>query len=155
MQHLRRNFDRSIFTSAAFNFGPNAWTYKHRDSLNCPFGWCSIQALGCFDPQKGGHLILWDLHLVIEFPAGALVLIPSATLMHSNIPVQPGDCRASFTQYCSGGLFRYVDNGFRTEAQLAAEDPAEYERMCLLKRTRWKMGLALLSTLDDLLMDAN
>jgi hypothetical protein len=151
MPQLRRNFARSIFPSAAFNFGPNTWTFKHRDSLNCPFGWCAIQALGHFDPKAGGHLILWDLKMVIEFPPGALILIPSATLTHSNIPVQEGDARVSFTQYCAGGLFRYVDNGFRTESQLAEEDPAAFAHMLDLKKTRWQMGLGLFSTLDGLL----
>ncbi|KAJ7843955.1 hypothetical protein B0H13DRAFT_2412152 [Mycena leptocephala] len=88
---LRRIFPRSGFSCAAFNFGPNVWTFKHRDVLNLPFGWCAIQAAGPFDPTKGGHLVLWDLMLVIEFPPGALVLIPSATLSHSNVPVQAGD----------------------------------------------------------------
>ncbi|KAF5366491.1 hypothetical protein D9615_005847 [Tricholomella constricta] len=150
MPNLQRNFDRSIFPSAAFNFGPNVWTYRHRDLLNCPFGWCAIQALGSFDATQGGHLILWDLGLVVEFPPGALVLIPSATISHSNVPVQEGDSRASFTQYCAGGLFRYVDNGFRTENELKREDVEEYARMCKLKETRWQMGLGLFSKYNDI-----
>ncbi|KAJ7048973.1 hypothetical protein C8F01DRAFT_1213543 [Mycena amicta] len=120
--HLRRPFPSSVFSCAAFNFGPNVWTFKHRDVLNLPFGWCAIQALGKFDPTKGGHLILWDLKLIIEFPPGSLILIPSATLSHSNIPVQKGDERASFTQFTPGGLFRFADNGFRTEEEYAEED---------------------------------
>ncbi|KAJ6538071.1 hypothetical protein B0H19DRAFT_962212 [Mycena capillaripes] len=149
--HLRRLFKKSIFSGAAFNFGPNFWTFKHRDVLNLPFGWCAIQAAGPFDPTKGGHLVLWDLMLVIEFPLGALILIPSITLSHSNVPVQPGDKRASFTQFTAGGIFRYVDNGFRTEKELAAEDPVEFERLAALKETRWEMGMGLFSTVDELL----
>ncbi|KAJ7886875.1 hypothetical protein B0H14DRAFT_2338089, partial [Mycena olivaceomarginata] len=48
---------------------------------------CAIQALGDSDPKKGEHLVLWDLMLVIEFPL--LILILSATLSHTNIPIQP------------------------------------------------------------------
>lgn len=112
---------------------------------------CAIQSLGPFDPKFGGHLILWDLRLVIEFPPGATILIPSATLTHSNIPVRDGESRVSFTQYTSGAIFRYVDNGFRLEDVLAVEDRVEYERICELKKTWWKMGLGLLSTIDELL----
>jgi hypothetical protein len=54
-------------------------------------------------------------------------------------------------QYCAGGIFRWVDNGFRTEGQLEKEDPAEYAQMCSLKDARWKEGLALYSTLEELL----
>jgi hypothetical protein len=138
---LRRPFVGSIFSCAAFNFGPNVWTFKHRDVLNLAFGWCAIQALGKLDATKGGHLILWDLKLVIEFPVGALVLIPSATLSHSNVPVQPGDIQASFTQFTSGGLFRYVDNGYRTEGEVAEAAPEEYARLVEEKQSRWEMGL--------------
>ncbi|KAF7327268.1 hypothetical protein MKEN_00304200 [Mycena kentingensis (nom. inval.)] len=41
----RRPFRASVFSSAAFNFGPNAWTYKHRDVLNLPFGWWPSNSL--------------------------------------------------------------------------------------------------------------
>jgi hypothetical protein len=142
------------FSCAAFNFGPNVWTFKHRDVLNLAFGWCAIQALGKFDATKfdatkGGHLILWDLKLVIEFPAGALILIPSATLSHSNVPVQPGDKRVSFTQFTLGGLFRYVNNGYRTKREVAEADPEEYTRLVEEKQSPWETGLEMFSTIDE------
>ncbi|KAJ7690435.1 hypothetical protein B0H14DRAFT_2420447 [Mycena olivaceomarginata] len=139
------------FLLRQFQFWRNVWTFKHRDILNLAFGWCAIQALGRFDATKGGHLILWDLGLVVEFPAGALILVPSATIAHSNVPVQEGETRTSFTQFSPGGIFRYVDNGFRTVNQLVEEDPAEYERLVDLKEKRWEMGLDLFSTLEELL----
>ncbi|KAF8185810.1 hypothetical protein K438DRAFT_1596819 [Mycena galopus ATCC 62051] len=148
---LRRPFDSSVFFCAAVNFGPNIWTFRHRDVLNLAFGWCTVQALGNFDPTKGGHLVLWDLELVVEFPAGALILLPSVTIAHSNVPVQLGEERASFTQFSAGGIFRYVDNNFQTVEELREEDPEEYECMMELKASRWEHGLSLLSTLDELM----
>lgn len=142
-------FPGSVYPCAAFNFGDNVWCYKHRDVMNCPFGFCAITALGRFDATKGGHIILWEPKLVIEFPRGSTILIPSATITHSNIPVQEGDARTSFTQYCPGGIFRYVDNGFRTQEALKTEDPEEYERLEGLKGGRWGAGLALLATMGD------
>jgi hypothetical protein len=140
-----------VFSQATFNFGPKAWTFKHRDILNIPFGMCTVQALSDFDPKKGGHLVLWELKLVIEFPPGALILLPSATIIDSNILVGPDEHRTSFTQYTGGGLFRYVDNGFHTERELAEQDPEEYARVCEQKGARWAIGLELLSTIDELL----
>ncbi|KAJ7238463.1 hypothetical protein C8J57DRAFT_1086947, partial [Mycena rebaudengoi] len=125
--------------------------YQHRNMLNVPFGWCAVQAFGRFNPTKGGHLVLWELKMIIEFPLGATILLPSATISHSNIPVQAGDQRVSFTQFTASGLLRYVDNGFRTEKELVEGDLKEYERMSALKDTRWQMGLGLLSTVDELL----
>ncbi|KAJ7694927.1 hypothetical protein B0H14DRAFT_2549919 [Mycena olivaceomarginata] len=69
--HLRRPFVGSIFSCAALQLWPNVWTFRHRDVLNLVFGWCAVQVLGRFDATKGGHLILWDLKLVVEFPHGA------------------------------------------------------------------------------------
>ena len=98
--------------------------------------------------NAGGHERA-AAELVIEFPLGSLILIPSATLTHSNLPVGEGECRASFTQYCGGNLFRYIDNGFRTEKQFAKEDPLGYRQMCALKASRWQEGLDLLSNISE------
>ena len=151
MPHLRRIFgEKSVFPAAAFNFGPRVCTAIHRDQLNLAFGWCSIQALGWFDPELGGHLVLDDVKKIIKFPAGSLILIPSATLSHRNLPVRGHEVRMSFTQYCSGGIFRFVDNGFRTQDELKRNDPAAYQEMMEKKKTRWQFGLSLWSKLQDL-----
>ena len=98
-----RNFEGSVFACASMNFGPSVHFFKHRNSSNLAFGWCAITALGNFDPRKGRHLILWDLRLAIEFSPGSTILIPSATLTHSNTTVQSHEARLSFTQYSAGG----------------------------------------------------
>ncbi|KAJ3729630.1 hypothetical protein C8R42DRAFT_570002, partial [Lentinula raphanica] len=97
LPHLPKNFPSTVFAAAAFNLGGKVWTFKHCDSLNWPFGWCAITALGEFDPTRSGQLILWELKLVIDFPAAATVLIPSAVITHSNTPIAVGDTRMSFT----------------------------------------------------------
>ncbi|KAJ3500511.1 hypothetical protein NLJ89_g9764 [Agrocybe chaxingu] len=130
--HLRPNFPKSIFPSMAINCGPKAWTRKHRDCMNLPFGLCAITALGHFDPKCGGHMALPDLKLVIEFPPCSTMILPSSTL------------------FFPGGLFRYVDNGFMTEKALKATNKKEHERVCSEKATRWKMGLDLFSTRSEL-----
>lgn len=147
---LRRIFP-TVFTCSTFNFGPNTISYRHTDPGNLPFGWCAITALGPFNYKLGGHLVLWDLKLVIEFPPGSTILIPSAVLNHSNTLVKRGERRYSFTQYTAGGLFRWVDHGFQKEegywGGLSAKEKLEEERV---KKGRWAMGLRLFSTIDDL-----
>ncbi|KAJ7662901.1 hypothetical protein B0H17DRAFT_1162909 [Mycena rosella] len=125
--NLRRPFAHSVFFCTAFNFGRNVWTFKHCDVLNLVFGWCAVQALGHFDPKKGGHLVLWDLKLV------------------------GNEERASFTQFSAGGIFRYCDNGCQTVKELEESNPDEYQRLMALKAERWEQGLNLLSTMDELL----
>lgn len=36
--------------------------FKHHNVLNCPFG------MGNFVPKLGGHLVLWEIKKVVEFP---------------------------------------------------------------------------------------
>ncbi|KAF8133149.1 hypothetical protein K438DRAFT_2128737, partial [Mycena galopus ATCC 62051] len=64
-QALQWPFLGSIFAACTFNFGPRAATRPHLDFGNLTWSWCAITALGWFDPDRGGHLILWDLKLII------------------------------------------------------------------------------------------
>ncbi|KAJ3520526.1 hypothetical protein NMY22_g12719 [Coprinellus aureogranulatus] len=123
--------------------------------MNLVFGWCAVTALGDFDYTKGGHLVLIEAQIVIKFPPGATILLSSATVTHANTPVQPGKKRLSFTQYVSGALFCYIDNGFRTKATFEKEDPEGYAAMMEENAARWKMGLGLWDTLKELLAHAN
>ena len=84
--------------------------------------------------------------------------IPSR-VMHSDpicnphpfhIPVGTQETRVSFTQYCAGEIFHWVDNGFCTEKELKQEDPVEWGRLELLKEERLEWALAKFSTLDEL-----
>ncbi|KAF9549163.1 hypothetical protein CPC08DRAFT_648268 [Agrocybe pediades] len=154
MPHLPRNFPKSVYSNIAFNMGPQVVTAKHKDGLNLPFGWCAIHALGNFNPKVGGHLVLWELKLVIEFPPGSLILLPSATITHSNTEVSGGEVRLSMTQYSTGALFRYAHNNFMTEDVLAVKDPERHQEICELKSLRWKAGLSLYSTMADILDSA-
>ncbi|KJA15174.1 hypothetical protein HYPSUDRAFT_149526, partial [Hypholoma sublateritium FD-334 SS-4] len=149
---LRRNFSNSVWAASTFNFGPKAFSKVHRDYANLPYGWCSVTALGDFDPTKGGHLVLWELQLVIEFPPGSTVLLPSAAISHFNTPIRRGESRSSFTQYTAGGLFRWVAHGHQ-KASLYLKDktPKELRQIAEENKARCQLGLSLFSTLTDIL----
>ncbi|KAJ7851558.1 hypothetical protein B0H13DRAFT_2238280 [Mycena leptocephala] len=151
LPHLPRNYDEftSVFAGATFNFGPRTVSFPHLDFANLAWGWCAVTALGNFDPDKGGHLILWDLGLVIHFPPGSTILLPSALLRHSNVAIQEGETRYSFTQYTAAGIFCYVYNGFRTDKSmktgLSAGEKAKRRED---RRNRWAEGLRMFSKWD-------
>ncbi|KAJ7435752.1 hypothetical protein FB451DRAFT_1062275 [Mycena latifolia] len=140
----------SVFAAATFNFGPRTVTFPHLDYANLAWGWCSITALGNFDPNKGGHLILWDLRLVIRFPPGSSILIPSAILRHSNVSIQQDETRFSFTQYTAAGIFRFVYSGFRTEKSLKRSRMSKAARARRMedRRNRWSEGMQMYTKFD-------
>ncbi|KAJ7767603.1 hypothetical protein B0H16DRAFT_1716534 [Mycena metata] len=113
-------FTNSIFPAASFNCGPDAVSFDHCDALNLAHGLCPITAGGRFNSKLGGHIYLKQLRLVIEFPSGASVAIPSACVDHGNTPIQPGETRHSNTQYGAGGLFRWAAYGYRSAKELLA-----------------------------------
>ncbi|KAJ7794774.1 hypothetical protein B0H14DRAFT_2392291 [Mycena olivaceomarginata] len=148
---LRPNFLGSVFAACTFNFGPRAICASHLDFANLVWGWCAITALGNFDPDYGGHLILWDLGLVIRFPPGSTILIPSALIRHSNVPIRAHEQRGSFVQYTAGGLFRWVRNGFKTsEAWYSSASCTQLEEREEEDKVRWEQGMNMLSIINDL-----
>ncbi|KAJ6450537.1 hypothetical protein C8R47DRAFT_998853 [Mycena vitilis] len=134
----------SVFAACTFNFGPGTVTLPHVDAANLAWGWCCITAFGNFNPDLGGHLILWDLRLVIRFPPGSTIMIPSALLRHSNVAIQQGDTRYSFTQFTAGGLFRWVYNGHCSDKTFFLKSTPEQLRAREADRAqRWEDGLRM------------
>ncbi|KAJ7115504.1 hypothetical protein C8R43DRAFT_902693, partial [Mycena crocata] len=148
---MRMNFVGRVFAACTFNFGPCTITAPHIDFANLAWGWCAITTLGQFDPDLGGHLILWDLRLVIRFPPGSTILLLSALIRHSNVPIQLHKHCCSFTQYTAGGLFRWVRNGFKTnevfEASASVDEIAARDAE---KEERWAEGMKIFSVIDNL-----
>ncbi|KAF9025147.1 hypothetical protein BDZ89DRAFT_954060, partial [Hymenopellis radicata] len=99
------------FAACHINFPPSAWARFHLDSMNLIRGMCAVWALGNYDSKRGGHIILWDLRCIIEFPPGNMILLPSALVTHGNlIVIQDGVMRAAFVLYSAAALFEYVWN---------------------------------------------
>ncbi|KAF7317938.1 hypothetical protein MKEN_00882000 [Mycena kentingensis (nom. inval.)] len=123
---------RSVFGSFVFNFGPRTATLPHIDFANLAWGWCFITALGNFDPDHGGHLVLWDLKMIIRFPAGSTIAIPSALLRHFEHP--------------PSGLFRFVGNKFKTEKRARRSRLSTGARQAEIRerRARYARGLEML-----------
>lgn len=111
----------SAFAASTFNVGERCWTKPHRDLMNLACWFCSVTALGKYDFTKEGHLILWELRMVIQFPPGSTIFLPSALLTHSNLPVIAGS-RTSFVQYSAAGLYRYAKYGYKTLSAMETEE---------------------------------
>lgn len=145
---LRRNFAGNPFAAVTFNVGHNTVAYAHTDHLNAPNGWCVITAIGEYDHALGGHLVLSDLKLVIEFPPGSTILIPSALLKHSNTRLHDPEkeFRHSLVQYSAGGLFRWVACGHQSQKSFKSAG-GSFKKTA---KQRWQDGLKVFSKWKDL-----
>ncbi|KAJ6452189.1 hypothetical protein C8R47DRAFT_998163 [Mycena vitilis] len=144
-------FSNSIFPATTFNCG-DAVTFEHCDFLNLIHGLCGVTSGGDFDHTLGGHMSLRQLRLIIQFPSGASMLIPSGCVDHGNTPIQPGETRYSMTQYAAGGLFRWVAYGFQSAKSLLAQAGGKEARDGFdgVPGSRWKWALDLFSKYDEL-----
>ncbi|KAF7304502.1 hypothetical protein HMN09_00852800 [Mycena chlorophos] len=148
--HTPWPFHKSVFAACTFNL-INAATGLHLDFANLVWGWCAITALGNFNPDEGGFLIISDLKLMIRFPPGSTILLPSALLRHRNIRVRPWEMRSSFTQYSAGGIFRWLDNGGRTDKEFeATATQEEKEDRAERDSKRWEEGVSKFLSLDEI-----
>ncbi len=150
---MRRPYDKEVgvYACRSLNFGPQTATFPHYDVANLSHSWCSITALGNFNAQEGGHLVLWDLGIYADFPAGSTVLIPSSVMCHSNTPIKSHEHRESIVQYTAGGLFRWVENGFMSnkawEAKATEEERTERKRQ---QSQRWEKGCRMFMKIEEL-----
>ncbi|KAF6754966.1 hypothetical protein DFP72DRAFT_812302, partial [Ephemerocybe angulata] len=147
---LVKNWNSNVYPCLAVNFGPRVCCKAHRDPSNAPHTLCAIQALGRFNAELGGHLYIRELGVYVQFPSGSTILIASALLTHGNTPVTKDEVRLSITQFCPGGLLRFVSNGFHTEDWLRRRNKPLWREKVKEKETRWENELALICTLDEL-----
>jgi hypothetical protein len=143
-------FSGSVYPAASVSPAPRGVCRKHRDAANSPGAPCSITPFGRYNSKLGSHLILFELKLVVEFPAGCTILIPSGGITHGNTDIQDGKVRHALIQFCAGGLARWISYGFSTWGSLSAGA----KKSELVQRvSRCKEVLARFSTMASLAAD--
>ncbi|KAJ6480183.1 hypothetical protein C8R45DRAFT_783169, partial [Mycena sanguinolenta] len=105
--------DSSVFSAATFEFGG---PHRRTTSLGDPdcyhaATWSVLTSLGKYVPMLGGHIIFWDLGLVVAFPLGASILTPTGLIRYSFVKVRPGEHRYSLFQWAGSGISHWFQNG--------------------------------------------
>ncbi|KAJ7164859.1 hypothetical protein C8R43DRAFT_850218, partial [Mycena crocata] len=126
-----RNMPYGIFTAATFHLGSHPWKTPDND-LAC--GWASFLALGDYDWHGGGHLILWDFNLVIEFRPGETLLFPRALVRYSFVPVANTETQYTLIQFTPAPVFSIGKNLGRSDISFA-RDSTEAEHAM---REEWR-----------------
>jgi hypothetical protein len=113
---------------------------------------CGISSGGNYNYKRGGHLWLKQLKLVVEFPSGSSVLIPSAAVTHGNTPIAKGETRYSMTQYAAGALLRWAKYGYQSVKALLGQAGGKAKKELIDRdpeaRAAWALGL--FSKIDEL-----
>ncbi|KAJ7649151.1 hypothetical protein DFH06DRAFT_1135393 [Mycena polygramma] len=112
--------DSSVFSAATFELGGPHYRASPSAGQGEPGTWNLLTALGTFQPMRGGHLIVWDLGLVTNFPAGTTILIP-ACLRYSFVKVREGESRYSLLQWSGSGIGRWHRNGRKSDLEFAVK----------------------------------
>lgn len=152
---LVRNFINSIYPMITINCGPETECLEHTDQGNAAGFMCAITCVGNHNHKSGGHIILYNLKTYVEFPSGTTVYLPSASMSHGNVPIRRGESRFSITQYCPGGLLRWVHYGFQSAKSLLSQQNGKAEKAELdgSPGSRWAWSLGLFSKVDELESD--
>lgn len=138
------------FAAVTGNMGPRTVCIPHRDAGNLAWGWCVVCALGDFDPTAGGHMVLHEAKVILEFGPSDIIFLPSAIITHENLPVQENEQRYSLTFYSSGELFRLWDCAFRTLKDWPKGDRAGLTAFLDDASRRWEDGCKCFATLEQL-----
>ncbi|KAJ7079048.1 hypothetical protein C8R43DRAFT_910225, partial [Mycena crocata] len=111
--------DASVFPAATIQFGgPQAqtWTGGIPDRYET-LSWSALAALGKYNSFHGGHIVLWNLGLVVSFPTGSTILLPPALVRYSFVKVRAGEYRYSILQWVGSGIARWIRNGRCTNVE--------------------------------------
>ena len=130
--------------------GPKTVALEHADTGNLASGGCPVTSGGEYDPKLGGHMVLFSLGIAVEFPPGSTIIIPSSTLPHGNTAIRPEETRVSFTQYCAGGLHRWVEYGYQSVRSCTGKIK---EEMASKADLRWLEAINRFSKVDELHTD--
>jgi hypothetical protein len=98
----------------------------------------------------GGHLLLLELKVIIKFPSGCTILLPSGRISHANAAIGPGEVHHALIQYCAGSLGCWILYGYKNWDSLPWQEQAQEQAAWLM---RWQEVLALFSTSVSLLAD--
>ncbi|KAJ7701599.1 hypothetical protein B0H16DRAFT_1348124 [Mycena metata] len=118
--------DSTVFSAITFELGgPHCRGFGGSADRHQAETWSVLHALGDYSSLHGGHIILWDLGLVVCFPPGSSILIPTGIIRYSFVRVRPGETRYSVIQHTGGGIARWFSNGKRTDVDFARKADSE------------------------------
>lgn len=105
---LHRVFPDSVFCATTLSHSNSA-----DPAITCPDreGIFSLTTGGSYDYHHGGHLVVSNHDLVIEFPPCSTILFSSTSVTLNWLPVSPGETRGFMTQFTESKTLTNVHRG--------------------------------------------
>ncbi|KAJ7236983.1 hypothetical protein C8J57DRAFT_985129, partial [Mycena rebaudengoi] len=73
-----------------------------------------MTVVGDFDPCTSVNLILWNHRLTLPFESGSTFLFSGRDTPYSFTSLDRGESHFLVSQYFSGGVDRFVENGYQS-----------------------------------------
>jgi hypothetical protein len=129
LSNIPPNFENSRFMHVRINFGPYAVSPIHRQYAAATHSFTAITALGSFDHNKGRHIILPDIGIFLELPAGDTLITPTGIFQLGTTPVCLHEERLVFTQYHEGRTLHaleQVPEDLTDDGMIVIRNPSEH-----------------------------
>ena len=76
------------------------------------------------------------------------MLAPRSIILHSNTQIKEDETRFSIVQYAAGGLFRWAENGYSTQAGAPSKERLDQET-----EERWMNSVKMFTNISELVQD--
>ncbi|KAJ7075702.1 hypothetical protein B0H15DRAFT_956200 [Mycena belliarum] len=152
---LHLPFDRTAsllepaFTSVEYRFGA-ALSPPRSDDLAAVNGMTALTVVGDHDTRFGGDIIFLGAKVYAPFPPGATFVFPAWWMPYSFTRVDPDEHLYVITQRMDAGIYRYAENGMRSEHEFERYATDEERRIrAIYKESQAGHIVGMLKKLDD------
>ncbi|KAJ7333350.1 hypothetical protein DFH08DRAFT_708129 [Mycena albidolilacea] len=142
-------FEHSVFTTCDIIFND---TFSSRINYETVFDTMeAFTVMGSYDHTKGGHIVCWDDHTMIELRPGSTVLLAAGCKQFSFTATGPGETQFLFRQYCDASIMRWLHKRGHSDGEFEQlQGSAEIAMWEEARANRGCAALGMFSQLQDL-----
>ncbi|KAG6915875.1 hypothetical protein DXG01_009452 [Tephrocybe rancida] len=99
------NFQGSTYPAVRFNVGPQTSTVQpYMDCQQECRGLSAMTPIGNYNYKLGGHIVFYELKLIVEVVPGTTLFVPTGLLSYGTMDIQESEERMTITQCFGPGL---------------------------------------------------
>ncbi|KAG6905214.1 hypothetical protein DXG01_004142 [Tephrocybe rancida] len=107
--NIPNNFHGTVYPAVRFNVRPQTSTVQpYMDRQRERRGPPAVTPIGNYNYKLSGHIVFYELKLIIEVPPGTTLFVPTRLLSYGTTNIQEGEERMTITQCFGPGLAETV-----------------------------------------------